>query len=816
MRMRAWVDGLGADLRVGLRQWRKDPGTLVLALITLALGIGATTAIFSLVYGILLRPLPFPQPDRLVALWVDVTERGGPDREWWGYPNIHDVREEVEAFHEVGIYSGWRPVLTGRGSPSQLAGSAVTAGMLSEVLDVQPILGRLFRAEEDVPGGPAVAVVSHRLWQDVLAARPDAVGETLVLNGTTFEVVGVLPVGFEAPIQSGSDIFGLVQLDAAALANVRGNFSWRAIARLAPGASLDAAQAELSALAGRLEQEYPEHNTGMGFTVSGLRNDLVAQARTALILVMAAVALVLLLACVNVANLLLARNSTREGAFAVRAALGSGRARVVRQLLVETGILSVAGGLLGLGLGVLGTRGLVALAPTGTPRLEAVSVDLRVLAVTVLLTLAAAVFTGLLPAFRVGRSDLRSSLVGGGRGDSGSAGLRLRAGLVVVQVGLAVALLCTAGILTRSFERLRSVDLGFEPRGVLTFFLGLPGEAYQDGDARGEFLQALEERLGALPGVEAVGGVTALPLAGFDGDVDFRLEGAPEPELGRQPTAWIRRVTPSYMEALNLRVIAGRGITSQDLPGTPPVVVINETLAERYFPDVNPVGRRLNLGSDQDPRWFEIVGIVGNVRNFGIRDDWRSAFYLSNGQYPGGALFFTLRVSEGLAPTSLAPAIRTTLAEMDPNLAATAISPMEDRVREALGPDRFLAWLLGGFATLALVLAVVGLYGVVSYAVGHRMREVAVRMALGADAGSIRGQVVTRSLVPVGAGLVVGLGLAWATGRFASSLLYQVSTTDPVSYGGTAVVLVLTALVAAGIPALRASRAEPMTILRDE
>jgi predicted permease len=816
MRIRGWLDGFGTDLRVGLRQWRRDPGTLLVAGLTLALGIGATTAIFSLVYGILLRPLPFPQPDRLVALWVDVTERGGPEREWWGYPNIHDVRQEVGAFHEVGIYTGWLPVLTGRGTPTQLSGSVVTAGTLAEVLGGEPVLGRLFLPEEDVAGGPNVVVVSHRFWQDVLGAHPDAVGETLVLNGTSFEVIGVLPAGFEAPIQAGSEIFGLAQVDAAAVADVRGNFSWRAIGRLAPQVTLEAAQAELTALATRLEGVYPEHNSGMTFTVAELRGDMVAQARTALVLVLAAVVLVLLLACVNVSNLLLARNATREGAFAVRAALGSGRGRVVRQLVVETGILAGVGGLVGLGLGVLGTRGLVALAPNGTPRVESIAVDVRVMGAAALATILVAVVTGLLPAFRAGRGDLRRALTSGGRGGPGSEGLHLRGGLVVVQVSLAVALLCTAGLLTRSLAQLRSVDLGFEPRGVLTFFLGLPGEAYRDRNTRADFLRTLEDRLGALPGVEGVGGVTALPLAGFDSDVDFRLEGAPEPEPGRQPTAWVRRVTPTYMETMGLRLLSGRGIQARDVPGSPPVVVINETLAQRYFPDMNPIGSRLNLGSGEDPLWFEIVGVVENIRNFDVRDDWRSAFYIANGQYPGGALFFALRVSEGLVPTSLTPAIRATLAEMDPNLAATAVTPMEEQVRAALGPDRFLAWLLGGFAALALTLAVVGLYGVVSYAVGQRMREVAVRMALGADAGSIHGRVLTRSLVPVGAGLLAGFGLAWAAGRFASSLLYQVASTDPMSYGGTAVLLVLTALVAAGIPAFRASRADPMTLLRDE
>ena len=817
MGWRQWFQGVGADARVGARQWLRTPGVALLALMTLALGIGATTAIFSLVDGILFRPLPFPESDRLVAVWSDWSERGGPEREWFGYTNLHDIRTEMGSLEELGIYSGWRPTLLGRGDPTQLAGAAVTAGMLDEVLGIEAVHGRLFRDDEDVPGGPALAVVYYGFWSNTLGADPAAVGTVLDMSGEPYEVVGVLPPGFRSPVLGDIDVWRLLQLDAAARADMRGNASFRAIARMRPGVSLESTQAELDALATRLEQAYPEHNTDMGFLAVGLRDDLVDAARNPLTLVLAAVGLVLLLASVNVANLLLARNSTREAAFAVRAALGSGRPRMLRQLLVETGILAAVGGMLGIGMGILGTRALVSLAPAGTPRIESVGVDLRVLAVALGVTGLVALATGLLPALRVGAADLRSSLVGGGRGSSASGGkLRLRSGLVVVQVGLAVALLATAGILGRSFQRLRTVDLGFQPEGVVSFFVGLPGVGYEDREDRAALFERLEADLNALPGVAAAGGVTSLPLSGFDGDVTITPEGTPPPQPGQPQAGWIRRVTPMYMETLGLRVVAGRGIDDRDRAGTPAVTVINQTLADTYFPDTNPIGRRLDLGDPADPLPFEIVGVVADVRNFGVRDDFRSAFYISNAQYPGQSMFFALRAADGVDPTSLIPALRSTLAASDSRLAAAEVTPMSEVVDQALGPDRFLALLLGGFAGLALILAVVGLYGVVSYAVGARLRELGVRIALGADGPTIRRRVLVQSMGPVILGVGLGLILAWAGSRFTESLLYRVSPLDPVSLGGTIALLVVTAVAAAGVPAIRASRVDPMTVLREE
>lgn len=816
MGWRRIMDGLAMDLRVGLRRWRRDPVTAVLAVLTLALGIGASTAIFSLVYGVLLRPLPYTEPDELAALWVDVTERGGPDREWFSFANLHDIREQVSGFQEVGVYSGWGPVLTGRGSPVQLAGAAISAGFLDEVLGVEPARGRFFTDAEDVADGPAVVVVSHPFWRETLGAPASLDGVDLTLSGLTFRVIGVLPEGFRSPVQGGSDVWRPIQVDPVAVADLRGNFSWRAIARLAPGVPLDRARSELAALAARLQVTYPESNTGMAFTATDLRSDLVANARTGLLLLLGMVGLVLLMASVNVANLLVARNSRRQATFAIRAALGSGRGRQLRQLFVETLIPALAGGALGLLLAAWGTGILVALAPAGTPRLDAVETDLRVLLAGLSVTAAVALFTGLLPGLGAARTDLRSALATQNRGGSGSAGSRLRQGLVVVQVSLAVALLTTASLLARSLTQLQTVDLGYEPESVTTFFLGLPGEAYQDRQARAAFLTELEPRLAALPGVEAAGSVSSLPLAGFDEDTDFNVDGRPPPEPGEPRAAWVRRITPGYTRAMGLTLVTGRAIDERDQAGTPRVVLVNETLAERYFPGANPVGQRLDFGAPGNPLPFEIVGVVRNVRQFGVRDDWRSAVYLANAQFPAFSSFFTLKVAPGLEPTSVIPAARAAVAELDPGLAVTGVQTMQALVDERLGSERFLAWLLGGFAALALLLASIGLYGVVNHAVTSRLREVAVRVAMGAGASEIRRRVVARSLGPVASGLVVGAVVAWFAARAAESVLYGVSPADPVSFAVTAAILMIVAVAAATGPAIRASRVPPMRILRDE
>ncbi len=812
-----WTGGLGADLKVAARQWRKRPGAGMIALLTLALGIGATTSIFSLVDGILLRPPPYPAPDRLAVIWSDWTERGGPEREWFGYPELHDLRTQVAAFEEVGIWTDPTVTLTGRGDARQLVAMVATEGTLSRVLRLTPAQGRFFTPEEDVPDGPPTVVVSWEFWQTTLGGDPEILGQSLILNGEPQEIIGVLPRGFLAPFGPSRRAEVWMTPGIAPNGNGRGNASWRAVGRMTPGTTIEQANEELRGFIAGLREIYPEAYVGKTPVAWEMRDDVVRGARKALDLLFGAVLVVLLLASVNVANLLLARNTLRQSELAVRAALGAGRRRIVRQLFVETGLLVLSGGLAGVALGWLGTRILVALAPAGTPRIESVALDGRVLGFAVVVTLLTTLLTGLLPASRAGRRDLRDALVGSGR-DPGAdrRGIRLRGVLVAGQVGLAVTLIAMAGLIGRSFSALRAVDLGFDPSDVLTFQLSFPGEAYGDPEERAAFQDRIAERLGALPGVRTAGGISNLPLNNANGDVGYTIEGRPLPEPGEGKAIWFRRVASQYMVAMDLRLVAGRGIEPTDVRGTPPVIVINETMARIDFPGENPIGQRINLGDPADPLWFEIVGIAADVRNFDIRDDWREAGYVANGQFPGRVINFTLEVEEGIDPTSLVPGIRSAVSEMDAGLAVTAVRPMTELVDSALGPDRFLAVLLAGFALLALTLAVVGLYGVVSYAVTSRLREVGVRIALGAEAGRIRRLVVVRGMVPVATGIAVGVLLTIGASRLVTSVVYGVAPLDAVSLGGTVVLLVLTAATAAAVPAIRASRVDPIQVLRDD
>ena len=811
------LDSVRMDLSQATSQWRRAPGILGMVLLTLALGIGATTAIFSVVDGVLIRPLPFPAPDRLVAVWSDWTERGGPEREWFGWPDLVDVREQIGAFEEVSIWTTTSRTLTERGAPVQIAGIAASEGTLDRVLRTQPFLGRFFTPEEDAPGGPAAVVVSHEFWTTTLGGSPDVLGSSLVLNGEAHEIVGVLQPGMAPPFGPASpqDIWVTPRVDPALVADNRGNASWRAIARLQPGSSLEAANEELRALGARQRELYPGRYEGRTPRAWNLREDLTRASGPGMRLVLAAVGLVLLLAAFNVANLLLARNSMRADELAVRAALGAGRRRLVRQLLVETGALAVVGGVLGAGLGWLGTRALVAVAPAGTPRIESVVMDGRVLLFTALVTVATALAAGLVPALKGGGRDPKAAL-GDRAGGPDRAGLRLRSGLVAGQVALAVALLATAGVLGRSFQQLRSVDLGFDPSDVMTFRISLPPGPYDDVEARAAFQQEAATRLAALPGVADVGAVSALPLANFNGDVTYTIEGRPLPEPGDETAAWIRRVLPGYMSSMDLELVAGRGILESDARGGVAVAVINETLAERQFPGENPIGQRLGLGDPSDPLWFEIVGVASNVRNFDVRDDWRDAVYFSNAQYPGTSLFFTLEMEPGIKPMSALEPARAAIQDLDGSLALVTPRAMQDLVTSALGPDRFLALLLGSFAGLALALALVGLYGVVSHSVAARMREVGVRMALGADRGRIRVLVLARGLVPVALGVGFGLVLTLVATRLTSALLYGTSPVDPLSVGASVLALLGTATLATLVPAARAARSDPARVLRQE
>ncbi|NIR46297.1 MAG: ABC transporter permease [Gemmatimonadetes bacterium] len=795
--------------------WR-SPVISVVAVMTLALGIGANTAIFSVVDGILLRPLPYPEPDRLVAVWSDQTERGGPRREWLSYPDFADLRELDSVFEDVAVYAGWAPTLTGVGEAMSLAGADVTAGMFSTVLQVEPARGRTFRPEDDRPGAPGVVVLSHGLWSRAFGSDPSIIGRTVSLDAAPYTVIGVMPPDFRPPFLPNAEIWRPMTPNLGGFVESRNSAIIRGLGRLRPGVSLATARAQADLLADQLAVAYPE-SADTGFFIYPLQDDIVTPVRTALHVLLGAVGLILLIACVNVANLLLARGASRRGELAVRAALGAGRWRIVRQLLTESVTLAAAGGAVGLLLAVWGTRLLVALAPAGTPRIESVTVDLRVLAFTGAISLAAGLAFGLLPALRAGRPEVMETLKEGGRGggaDSAVPGRRIQNALVISQVALALTLLVGAGLLLRSFAALGSVDLGFQTEERLTAQINLPRSRYETGEERAAFFRQLLERLEALPGVEAAAATATVPLTGFNSDVSFTIEGRPRPEPGQEPAVWYRRITPGYFDVMGIRLLSGRPFAESDHADAPPVVIINESFARRHFPGVNPVGLRINLNDPDDPIWREIVGVAANIKNFGIRVDSRNALYLPYYQSRSLRMALVLEVSRD--PAALSRTVRREIANIDPLLAATGIATLDSIVSADLAPDRFVTFLLTLFAALAMILAVIGLYSVVSYSVARRLREVGIRMALGAGSAHIVRLVVGRSLLLVGAGIAMGLAGALVLTRLMEGLLFGVSASDPLTFAAVAVLLTVAAGAAASIPARRAAHLDAMSVLRME
>ncbi|MGK7311604.1 MAG: ABC transporter permease [Candidatus Longimicrobiales bacterium M2_2A_002] len=808
-------DVLIHDVRYGLRQLARNPVFTGVAVLTLALGIGANTAIFSVVDGILFRPLPFPEPHELVNVWTDVSERGGPEDEWLSYANYWSLKQQSDRLESLAAWGGARPTLMGGGEAEQLVGARVDPDMFSDVLQVTPALGRDFRRDDDAPNASPVAVLSHGFWQRAYGGDLAIVGETIDLNGAATEVIGVMPARFRPPFVPDADLWLTPRLPLDQREQGRGNYSWRAVGRLADGVTVASADAELELLGQRLEAEYPESNLDMSFAAASVRDDLVGEARAGLLVLLAAVGFVLLVACVNVANLLLARAAARRGELAVRSAMGAGRGRIVRQLLTESGLLALAGGLAGVAVAVWGTDLLVALAPPGTPRIDEVAVDGRVLAVTAAVTVLAGALFGLVPAIRAAREDAFDALREGGRGSgAGKRANRTQAALVVGQVALALVLLVGAGLLVRSFDNLRTHDLGFDPDGLLTMQVNLFGPDYQDGDVRRSFYDALHTRLAAIPGVEEVAFTSTVPLTGFDGDADFNIEGRAVPDPETPQAAWVRRATPNYFKTMEMRLLAGRAFTPADDANAPQVVVINETFANRHFPGENPVGKRIDFGDRSDVSWREIVGVVGDIKNFGIRADSRVAVYLPYEQATAPFVFPVLRTA---VPTeTLVPSVRRAVAELDPTLAVGRVATMESLVRDAIASDRFVASLLSLFAVVALLLAVVGLYGVVAYSVGRRLPELGVRMALGAAGSEITRMIVRQAMILVGTGVAVGLVVAGVLSRFVEGLLFGVPALDPVTFGAVAAALALAGSLAAAVPARRAGKVDPVRVLDAE
>jgi predicted permease len=811
------------DIRYGLRILAKSPAFAAIAILTLALGIGANTALFSVVNGVLLNPLPFSQPDRLVAIY----ERSPQfEKQSISYPNFLDWLRDNRSFSRMAAFRQDDFDLTGMGTPQRVAVEMVSASFFP-LLGVKPQIGRNFLPQEDEVGGRPVALLSDGFWHSKFGASRDVLGRSITLNSTDYTIVGVIPAGFR--YQSGNfhrntQVFVPIgQWNNQLFRDRRAAMGMDAVGRLKPGVTLAQAQAQMDAVAQHLSERYPNDDKNVGITLISLKQDIVGNIRPFLLVLLAAVGFVLLIACANVANLLLARSTGRAREFAIRAALGASQSRVVRQLLTESLLLSLAGGALGLGLAAWGTEAALRVLPEALPRTQDVHLDARVLLFTLAASLLAGLLFGLAPAFKAKRADLQETLKEGGRGASG-ARHRTQRLFVAAEMAMAVVLLIGAGLMIRSLVKLWSVNPGFDPKNVLTFAMSFPLERGQTpGDIRAS-LRQVRDRIAAVPGVrDASLLVGAVPMAG-DSEVPFWIQGQPKPAAeSDMPTALFYAVQPGYLKAMRIPLVRGRFLTSQDNAHSQHVIVIDRQFARLYFHGQNPIGQRVHfelLGTAP-----EVVGVVGHVKQWGLDRDAtakvQAQFYFPITQVPDGLMPMLAQGSVVVVRTANAPqaavgAIRGALDAFNPGIVMFQTETMDGIIADSLAPRRFSMILLGAFAGLALLLSCIGIYGVISYLVGQRVHEIGIRMALGAQPRDvlrmILGEGARMALIGVGIGLAAALALT----RLMERMLFGVSAHDPVTFLAVATLLFLVALAACYMPAMRATRVDPSRSLRFE
>lgn len=806
VRMGAMLEHVWQDTRYGIRMLRRNPGFTAVAVVTLALGIGANTAIFSVVNGILLRPLPYQDPARLVMMWHNNTKEH-KSQDWMAYQTLLDLREENKSFQDVaGMTLQWRFGLATEEGQETLQGYWVSASFFS-LLGVEPFRGRAFLPEEDKPGGAPAVIVSHRLWQNAFGADPNILGRTITIDNHPAPVVGVMPAGFK--FVDDADLWAPLAQNPFFARGPRSVRVVSAIARLKPGVTLPEARTEMEAIAGRLAQAHPDTNAGLDVNVIQLQEQIVGKVRPALLVLLGAVGFVLLITCANMANLLVARASARETEIAVRIALGAGRGRIVRQLLTESVLLSLVGGAAGLLLALGGLRLLRSAGPAALPRVQEISIDGSVLGFTLAASVLTGILFGLLPAFQILKASLRDSLKGSRATQPGG---RTRSVLVVTEVALALMMLIGAGLMIRSFSRLMHVDPGFNPDHLLTLQMDV-GPAYGPRPERRIALyHEMFERLEALPGVKSAGGVTRLPL-GAGSSTKLEIEGRPV-AAGEEPEIEFRRASTHYFQAMGIPLRDGRTFTERDGPGAPTVAVINEAAAERFWPGENPIGRHVRFFGDSDGPWFTVVGIVGDVKHFGLDLQAPGELYMSFDQGPPGGPRIAIRTSIDAA--SLIPAVRNELRAIDKQMGISQVETMDDIVSKSTADRRFQALLLGAFAALALILAAVGIYGVMAYGVAQRTHELAIRIALGAQTVDVFRLVVGQGMRLALIGVAAGLAGAFGLTRFLRTLLFELEPTDPITFAVVSVLLALVALLACYVPARRASRVDPIAGLRHQ
>lgn len=809
------------DVRLALRALARQPGFAVVAVVTLALGMGATSAIFSVFRAVLLAPLPYSEPDRRVMVWSRWT---GWDKTWVSSAEVRDYRQRVRSLSAIAAWSTGQVNLTGSGDPERVRAAQVTANLL-DVLGRAPLLGRGFQAGEDATGeGAAVVVIGHGLWQRRFGSDPGLVGRVVQLDGRGHEVIGVMPPGFRLPTDFREDFADPTELWTPLVLDPdpddRGNHGLYAAANLAPAATVAQANAELKAVTAAFTREglYPEAMRFEAFALSFV-DEILAPIEPALWLVSAATVFLLLIACANVANLLLARAETRRRELALRTALGAGRLRLLRQLLAETLVLAAAGGVLGLFIAWAGTRLLAGANLSAIPRAGDARIDASVLGFCVAMTLLTTLACTVVPAMRLAGLDLTDALKDGAQNATSGAGRqRTRSALVVAEMALAVVLLVSAGLALRSLWALRQVSLGFDPANVLTLRLTLPDASYPEPADVEAFYQRLVERVRQQPGVIAAGAVRSLPLAATIGDWGLDIEGYVETP-GREAKGDWQVATDGAFEALGERLVAGRFFTPADRADSLPVAVVNETMAKTYWRDGNPIGRRIRMGSPSRP-WITVVGIVGDEQHNGVGAVVKEKFYRPHAQFSQVTGFaprpMTLVVKTAGDPLRALPGIRREVAQIDPALPISAVRAMTDVVAGAIAAPRFTGWLLGLFAICALTLAAVGIYGVLSYLVSQRTREIGIRMAVGAGPREVLALVLGRGLGLALAGVLIGLVAAVSASRVMASLLYEIQPRDPLTFISVPVVLTAVALLASLLPALRATRVDPIVALRTE
>jgi predicted permease len=806
------------DLKFAFRQLLKNPGFTAVAVLTLALGIGANTAIFSVVNAVLLRPLPYREGERLVWIWENNLSKNIPINP--ASPgNLNEWRKQSGVFEGLSAWEGQNFNLTSHGEPERVLGARAFADFF-QVLGIRPIVGRTFSPEEDRAGANPVALLSHGLWQRRFGGDTNILGQALTVNGKSFTVIGIIPSGQAVPF----NLFELwipFALDAVRLES-HGDRFLRPIGRLKSGVTVKQANAELGALAARLEKLYPQENTGGGVTVMPLKNMSTGDMRVPLLVLLGAVAFVLLIACANVANLMLAQAVAREKEIVLRAALGATRLRLTRQLFTETFLLCALGTALGLGLAVYGIQLLRAIVPPVSstykipiPGLDQISIDGWVLTFTFALSFITALLCGLAPALRGSGLDLNESLKEGSRGSVGGLrGGRFRNALVISEVALALVLLIGAGLMVESSRRLQDMRLGFDPRNVLTMSLSLPETKYPEGPQRAEFYQRLLDQIELLPGVKSAAVANYLPLSGHWGTVAFSIEGRPPLARGDFLVADVQTVSSNYFGTMAIPLLQGRGFSAADHEKAPGVVVINETMARRFWPRENPVGQRLSFGDANNPEFSEVVGVAGDVRHFGVGAEPHAEIYFSHRQTPGS--WMTLIVRTGANPLNLVAAVKSEILKIDAAQPVFDIQTLEQLAAQSIAPRRFVMLLLGIFAIVALLLGAMGIYGVISYAVSKRTREIGVRMALGAGRGDVLGLVVGQGMKLALIGIGAGLAGAMALTRVLRNLLFEIKPFEPLTFLAVTVTFTAVALLACWLPARRAAKVDPMEALRHD